>query len=177
MGERKSGPKSGNEEPSENAPSAFSHAAFEENYRRVTAIGEGRRWYDYPYRAIGRISRSRLRRVLPRRLQNQLPYLRNFFVAFNEHDRHKSWSLDDRLHNLTVPFQEHVDVPGLWVVELFPPSQLASLEKVIKASNWTGQGDGSVTSKATGSILIAPARAVAGGGGLWLTSLMSTARS
>ncbi|MDG4835233.1 hypothetical protein O7631_01720 [Micromonospora sp. WMMD967] len=114
----------------------FSEEKFHENYSRVAEIGEGRRWYDLPYRVLDGFFRSRFWKFVPQRLRELVTYFLSYLHAFNTHDRDKAWDLDDLLHNLNVPDSEHVYVPSLWVVELFPPSQFAALERAIKNGNW-----------------------------------------
>ncbi|WP_147457935.1 hypothetical protein [Micromonospora sp. BL1] len=115
----------------------FSAERFQDNYRRVAEIGEGRRWYDLPYRVVSWLLSSRMRSVIrPQKLRERLAYLSTYLAVFNDHERNKKWDLDDPLHNVRIPPQEHVYVPGVWVVELFPPSQFASLEQAIRKSDW-----------------------------------------
>jgi hypothetical protein len=40
------------------------------------------------------------------------------------------------MHNLQVPQDERVQVPGIWTVELFPPSQYASLNESLRRNAW-----------------------------------------
>jgi hypothetical protein len=76
------------------------------------------------------------KKVLPRFVREWLYFGLNYLIPFNEHDRHKIWSTSDPLENVTVPSNERVFVPGLWVVELFPPSEFASLEEIIESNSW-----------------------------------------
>ncbi|SBT64294.1 hypothetical protein GA0070622_1267 [Micromonospora sediminicola] len=115
----------------------FSPERFQDNYRRVADIGEGRRWYDLPYRVVSWLLSSRMRRVVrPQKLRERLAYLSTYLAVFNDHERNKKWDLDDPLHNVRVPPQEHVHMPGIWVVELFPPSQFSSLDQAIRKGDW-----------------------------------------
>ncbi|MEH0934181.1 hypothetical protein [Micromonospora psammae] len=115
----------------------FSADRFRDNYHRVAEIGEGRRWYDLPYRAVNWLLSPRRRRVIrSQRLRERLAYFLTYLAVFNSHERNKKWDLDDPLHNVNVPPREHVYVPGVWVVELFPPSQIALLERAIRSGDW-----------------------------------------
>ncbi|MFG1784486.1 hypothetical protein ACGFIU_18765 [Rhodococcus oryzae] len=107
-----------------------------EAFERVSEIGKGDRWYDLPYRVLSWLLFAWPRQILPQRAREILNSGRIFLTPFNTHDRHKVWSLDDRSRNVFVPEEEHVTVPGLWVVELFPPSEFASLEASIEANSW-----------------------------------------
>ncbi len=105
-------------------------------YEKVPGIGDGRRWYDFPYKILSWLLSSWRRKLLPRRFRDGLNYGLNYLIPFNEHDRHKMWSLEDPLHHITVPEDEHVNVPSIWVVELFPPSEFASLSETIQHNSW-----------------------------------------
>jgi hypothetical protein len=54
---------------------------------------------------------------------------RNLISRFNDHERNKAWSRDDPMHVYSVPEDERVAVPSIWVVELFPPSRFDSLHR------------------------------------------------
>ena len=96
----------GDEPPAENMASTSSHH-LHDAYARIPEIGRWHRWYDLPYRTL------------------------SWLLPFNDHERHKVCSLDDPRENVFVPDEEHVNVPGIWMVELFPPSEFASLEDVL----------------------------------------------
>lgn len=96
--------------------------------RKAPFIGEIRgRWYDLPFLALDATLRSWPRRVMSRRVRHRLGQWRTALVRLNDHDRNKAWDPQDPLHNVTVPDDEHVTVPAIWVVELFPPSATADL--------------------------------------------------
>src|SRR5664279_5518222 len=107
-----------------------------EAYGQVPEIDDGRRWYDLPYRALMWLSSSWRRKVMPRRVRESLNAGLNYLIPFHEHDLHKVWSRDDPMETISVPADEHVTVPGIWVVELFPPSEFASLENAIERNSW-----------------------------------------
>jgi hypothetical protein len=107
-----------------------------EAFKRVPEIGAGKSWYDYPYRLLDWLSTGWRRKLFPRWAREQLNYGLNYLIPFNEHDRHKVWDPSDPLHDFVVPAEEHVTIPRLWVVELFPPSELASLESAIERHAW-----------------------------------------
>lgn len=109
---------------------------LEEAFRRVPEIGEGRRWYDAPYKCISWLLRSRMRRILTRRIRGWLVYGLNLLHPYNERDRYRVWSREDPLHNVAVPPGERVQVPGIWVVDLFPPSELNALKRALARKSW-----------------------------------------
>lgn len=107
-----------------------------EAYELVPEIGEGLRWYDYPYRGLEWLSRGWRRKVIPDPLLTRFNHAINYLIPFNEHDRNKARSLDGWLHNVHVPKDEHVNVPGIWVLELFPPTELSALERSLARNGW-----------------------------------------
>ena len=107
-----------------------------EAYRLVPEIGEGRRWYDFPYKVLNRILCSRVGRKLPRGARVGLTYVLNFLHPFNEYHRFLAWDPRDRSHNVTAPVGETLEVPGIWVVEIFPPSEFDSLVRSLDRNSW-----------------------------------------
>ncbi|WP_433530309.1 hypothetical protein ACQPYA_29750 [Micromonospora sp. CA-263727] len=108
-------------------------AAFE----KVPYIGDRwTRWYDLPYNLLWFLQTAWWRKIIPK------PALRAFHLwsvdlgQFNALERHKIWDPTDRLHDFQVPADEHVNMPGIWVVELFPPSAFARLERAIHRNGW-----------------------------------------
>lgn len=94
----------------------------------VPAIGDAlHRWYDIPYRFLRWWDRAWRKRLVPPRVQIRIHEWILTLWAYNDHDRNKAHSTDDPWHNLHVPEDEHVTVPALWVIELFPPSAAAEL--------------------------------------------------
>ncbi|MGC4833992.1 hypothetical protein ACLQ3D_05810 [Micromonospora vinacea] len=108
----------------------------DEAFDAVPEIGSGNRWYDYPYKVLTWFLRSRLGRALPYRIREQINYLCNYLIPWNEVDRERAWSTDDPSANLTVPPDEHVLIPRVWAVEFFPPSELDSLKRAIDKNGW-----------------------------------------
>lgn len=109
-------------------------------YDLVPEIGEGYRWYDLPYRLLTWLLSGWRRNLIPRAVRTWLNDLLNNLAQFNEHDRHKAWDLDSTFENLFVPADEHVSVGGIWVIELFPPTELPALERAVKRNGWSKPG-------------------------------------
>ncbi|MEW2405697.1 hypothetical protein [Streptomyces griseoviridis] len=114
----------------------FDSRFLREAYSAVPEIGEGRRWYDWPYKTLLAAHRSYFGRRLPRPVRARILDAINHFHPFHEHDVNRVWSRDDPTCNLHVPDDERVQVPGIWVVELFPPSQYSNLDKGIRRNAW-----------------------------------------
>lgn len=118
-----------------------------EAYAKVGEPGHGKRWYDVAYRTLDWFQSSWRRRILPSRVRTWANYGVNYLLPFHSLAIDSAWSLDDPTHNLTVPPDEHVRMPALWAVELFPPSQFESLVRAIRRNGWderrvwTGTGD------------------------------------
>lgn len=118
---------------------AYDNRFLREAFRLVPSIGSGRRWYDFPYNFLNWVLRSRIGRKFPRLMRSILLSGLNYFHPFNQHDRNRVWSRDDRLHNVNVPAGEHVTVPGIWVVEFFPPSELELLIRSFGRNSWDSE--------------------------------------
>lgn len=128
-------PRRRNAKPYERT-TADSWGKVDEAYDLVPDLGEGRRWYDPPYRLMMWLSSGWRRKVQPRSLLSFWNKVINYLIPFNEHHRNFVWPLDDWMHNVTVPTDEHVNVAGLWLVELFPPADLPRLERAIARNGW-----------------------------------------
>jgi hypothetical protein len=104
-------------------------------YDTVPQIGDGRRWYDLPYKGISALSRSRLGRRLPVSWRHALNLCVNYLLPFDEHRRNVEWSRDDPARNLTVPDVEVVEIPAIWLVEFFPPSEFGRLKRSLERNS------------------------------------------
>ncbi|MFF4447138.1 hypothetical protein [Streptomyces sp. NPDC001502] len=115
---------------------AHNRSRIDEAYQQVPSIGEGRRWYDYPYKIFSGILRSGVGGRLPYRVRQLFTYALNYLHPFNDHERNFIWSREDRMHNVLVPTTEEVEVPGVWAIELFPPSEFDELVKALDRNSW-----------------------------------------
>lgn len=116
----------------------LSNLEIEQAYDDVPEIGAGYRWYDYLWRLERWVASGWRRRFLTRSARSWLNDRANDLLQFNTLDRNKVWSRDSLLHNLFVPADEHVRVGGIWVVELFPPTELPALERALSRNGWGG---------------------------------------
>lgn len=110
--------------------------AVDRAFDLVPEIGEGLRWYDLPYRVLMWGSSGWRRRLLPARLRQAANTAINYLLPYNQHDRDFAWPLNSRQHNVFVPEDDHVKTAGIWVVELFPPSELPAFEDAIMRNGW-----------------------------------------
>ncbi|OBC06983.1 MULTISPECIES: hypothetical protein [Gordonia] len=109
-------------------PSGLNDSYLEAARQKAPFIGElRRRWYDLPFLALDAALRSWPQRLMPQSVRRRLGQWRRELTRFNDHDRNKAWDPADPMHNVTVPGDEHVTVPAIWVVELFPPSATPDL--------------------------------------------------
>lgn len=109
----------------------------EEAFARVPSIGERwDRWYDVPYKILRFTQTGWRRRVVPVVLRKWLNRRLNDLIQFNEFDRIKASGPDYAISEFTVPGDEHVTVPAIWVVELFPPSEIDALERSLRENGW-----------------------------------------
>lgn len=112
------------------------HKEIEEAFDLVPVAGDGYRWYDYPHMVLWWLAHGWRAKILRGRIRQWIFKGINFLSAFNNHDRDKAWSLEDPHHNVFVPEDEHVNVAGIWIVELFPPTELPGLERAIRRNGW-----------------------------------------
>jgi hypothetical protein len=105
-------------------------------YEKVPSIGTGWRWYDVPYRSLMWLSSGWRRKLLPGSTRDYLNDGVNYLIPFNEHDRNKVRDRRTPMHSFEIPDGEHVTMPGVWVVEFFPPSQFPSIEEAVRRNGW-----------------------------------------
>ncbi|WP_440950851.1 hypothetical protein [Methanosphaerula subterraneus] len=123
------------EKESESPPSHVS-INVEDASNTVPWIGEGRRWYDLPYRYLNGVLYSTVGKRFPRKIRKALVHAMNYLIPYESLDRFRAWNREDPLHNLMVPDGESVRVPGMWVCEFFPPSQFDSLKQAFERHGW-----------------------------------------
>lgn len=106
-------------------------------YDQVPSIGDRwMRWYDIPYKVLWSLQTKWRRKIIPKPVLRAFHRLSTALRQFNELERDRIWDLNDRMRNFRVPPDEHVTMPGVWVVELFPPSAFARLEQAIRRNGW-----------------------------------------
>lgn len=98
----------------------------------VPWIGTRWRWYDVPYRFFKWSLTSWRRQILPPFARRLLNHGMNFMTAFNQHERNKVQSLGGLRDNHAFLSQARLRQGGVWVVELFPPSQYKALERSLR---------------------------------------------
>ncbi|HVX08065.1 hypothetical protein [Humibacter sp.] len=112
------------------------HKDVSDAYDLVPELGNGYRWYDWPYRFLYWFGTGWRRRLYPRAFGTRVWRGLSWLIPFNEHDRNKVWSRENWLRNIFVAEDEHVNVAGIWLVELFPPTELPSLEAALDRNGW-----------------------------------------
>jgi hypothetical protein len=111
--------------------------AIDKAFKAVPEAGEAGRWYSPIYRAIRWLQTSWRRKLLPPPAKRALSFILHWIIDINEYERLKVWDRTDSFHNLFVPSDEHVTMPSVTVVELFPPSHIDTLRKSIERNGWT----------------------------------------
>ncbi|WP_157137528.1 hypothetical protein [Mycobacterium parascrofulaceum] len=82
------------------------------------------------------VRRTRVARLAPDRFLTPIDYLINLNMQYRDHRRALAgfrWGDEDEC---TVPPTDHVRIPSLFVVELFPPSVKENLDRAIKRNRW-----------------------------------------
>lgn len=82
------------------------------------------------------VRRTRAAKLAPDRFLTPIDYLINLSIQYRDHRRAVAgfrWGDEDEC---TVPPTDHVRIPSLFVVELFPPSVKENLDRAIKRNRW-----------------------------------------
>ena len=85
------------------------------------------------------VRRTRVAKRLPDRFLKPVDYLINVIIQYSDHRNMLSgfrWSDRDEF---TVSPTDHVRIPSLFVVELFPPSVIRNLELANKRNRWVSK--------------------------------------
>src|SRR5680860_340193 len=106
-------------------------------YDQVPSIGDRwTRWYDGPYNVLWFLQTKWRRKIIPDTVLRAFHRWTTWLTQFNELERDRIWDPTDRMHDFQGPADEHVAMPGIWVVELFPPSAFTRLERAIRRNGW-----------------------------------------
>jgi hypothetical protein len=71
--------------------------------------------------------------------------VRNQMLAEQLYERENSKSRDDPSWNLVIPSDERVELPVLWVAELYSPSYAAGLTEALQSRSWPADSWGTLT--------------------------------
>lgn len=104
--------------------------------RRTTSKWESLKWYSLAFRMLWKFQLTFLHRHAPLGVKNAVVYWQNFALAFHYHALNKVWSGSDPLKNLQTPKHEHVQLPSIWVVEIYPPSKSVDLQSRLSENGW-----------------------------------------
>jgi hypothetical protein len=108
----------------------------DEMERAFKSVGYGRRWYDPLYNLLRFFQYSWLGKRLPASWRQRFYYMSNYLVQLNAVKRMIATGGSRFDEPLVIPDDEHVTVPGLWVVDYFPPSLIDELNRAIKSNHW-----------------------------------------
>lgn len=104
----------------------------------IPDIGNGRRWYDLPYKSIRALQRTKISLRLPARWQAWIRIASNFLYQTHHADERRQSARTYRFDNAEIPSGEGVQVPNAWVVEYFTASNVGLLYKAMRRSGWDG---------------------------------------
>ena len=117
--------------------------ASEEPQQSAAARSSRKRARDERDRSFERIEkvlywvrRTRAAKLAPDRFLTPIDYLINLNMQYRDHRRALAgfrWGEEDEC---TVPPTDHVRIPSLFLVELFPPSVKENLDRAIKQNRW-----------------------------------------
>lgn len=103
---------------------------------KFKSIGHGRRWYDSVYNLLRFLQYSWLGRCLPVTWRHRFYSTSHILLQINEVQRMRITGGRKWDAPLQVPDDEHVSVPGIWVVDYFPPSLIDSLDRAVGRNHW-----------------------------------------
>lgn len=106
------------------------------NMGKIPTIGEGTRWYDTPYRWSRSAQYSAIGRRLPEAWRAAVHRFENYLFQTWEVEAIKADGDRWEMYNISIPDDEHVAVPAIWVVDFFTPSNIGTLRKSIKKQRW-----------------------------------------
>ena len=132
----------------------------------VKEPGEGRHWYDPPYRVLDWLVRGWPRRILPARARRRVTSGLNFLLAFHQLDWNRAESRDNWLHNIQIPPGESVTQGGVWVVDFYPPSRYRQLLRSLERNGWDRSN---LWVSVDGTNAEQVRRARGGSGAVWMT--------
>ncbi|MDF2257315.1 hypothetical protein [Streptantibioticus ferralitis] len=98
--------------------------------------GVGKEWFDRLYSTLDWLPRHpSVWQRLPRRGQQTVVKGINYLLPYQEHRRHltgrrRPWN------TIEVSDGERINVPRLWVVEFFPPSEHENLRRYLERNSW-----------------------------------------
>lgn len=92
---------------------------------------------EWMYRRLTRFRWSWIGRRVPRPIDRGVSAALKYVTTFEDHRDHLRKPSD--LDEFDVVADEHVEHPALWVVELFPPSEISSLLATIEKRHWEGR--------------------------------------
>jgi hypothetical protein len=103
---------------------------------RKPARDERERHFERVEKVLYWVRRTRAAKLTPDRCLTPIDYLINLNIQYRDHRRALAgfrWGDEDEC---TVPPTDHVRIPSLFVVELFPPSVKENLDRAIKRNRW-----------------------------------------
>lgn len=83
--------------------------------------------------------RTRIARRLPDRFLKPVDYLVNVIIQYQDHRNMLSGFRRSDWDEFTVSPTDHVRIPALFIVELFPPSVIRNLERANKRNRWASK--------------------------------------
>lgn len=110
--------------------------ALESKEAGIPKIGEGNHWYDLAYWVVN-WTLAEERRFLPKAVRQWAGNARITLHSYYEllHINKGDWPHGDS-QNVVASGAVHVYVPGVWIVELFPPSKRRGLAKALDRKPW-----------------------------------------
>ena len=96
-------------------------------------VGEGTRWYDWPYRKINWLLNGKRAKIIPKKLAR---FLRLQLINIEKFNEYEGYNLvtdkDSQYYMNSISEDNKIDFSIFWAVEFFTPTNIKQLDKVLK---------------------------------------------
>jgi hypothetical protein len=96
------------------------------------------RKFDRLYRVLNWIAFSKLGKRMPDRIRTPLFYVTHLIAIYDNHRRQvaREYPFFSKEDDFSVPSDEHITMPALFVIEMFPPSEIHNLQRALRKGGW-----------------------------------------
>lgn len=104
--------------------------------KKFKDIGEGSEFDDFLYNFLHKLGSGSKSKIYPEFMNKFISDKINLLLQKNIHNLNKRESLENPMSNLIVPKGESINMPCIWAIELYPPSELAILKDIFNHKGW-----------------------------------------
>lgn len=106
------------------------------NDKKVKNIDKRSEFDDFFYKFLYKIGSKSNSKVYPKFINEFIFNKRNELLQKDMHDLNKRESLENPISNLIVPKEEVINIPCIWAIEFYPPSELDILKDIFNQKGW-----------------------------------------